>query len=583
MSIVSGVPRARQETIPFDPFNPPGAVARQQRLKAMQQGPAQPLTTIAPVFAAPAPAPAAALAPKPKVVAPAPGAALAPKPTEVAPAPAAALAPKPAAMTPMPPVPDGQFDSTEVRQARRRDRCERRARYRGRWWFPPLIVGLLLGGFWGALKVDQRVAEELVWASHGARFAEVASSIDTVPRPGGRLTIVVGGLNRTSGTGVALALLPSLEADGSRVFSLVYGSGINDEDIRDKFDALIAEVKPRQVSFFGSSMGGDVVLNMAAHAQQNRDQYVQDEVLGGAGTDGTGDLAVPDAGPVTGDGSAAAGATPTDRTGGQLLGSEAGSLTDLLVPAALTNTLTGLVGRLPVAAVDPTGPAVGPGPGPDSTGRGTTSAGSGSGFAAVGTANSGNRPLVSLPPPRIGTIYLDCTPLGTDDVRDASRTQADALTGLTEAIGTDGGAVTRLAAEMLGQRHQWASGRFPFLQVRWDDFEYKFDQVMREKIGGPGVSTQLIKDQYGVIRRLDMSTIAGTLAPGTRIVYFLPATPTDDRTVRVEQVQTELQALETSAALNVQFVQIPGGHHASAESNPEHYRLGIDTAYSMGP
>ena len=146
-------------------------------------------------------------------------------------------------------------------------------------------------------------------------------------------------------------------------------------------------------------------------------------------------------------------------------------------------------------------------------------------------------PLVALPPPRIGTIYLDCTPLGTDDVRDASRTQADALTGLTEAIGTDGGAVTRLAAEMLGQRHQWASGRFPFLQVRWDDFDYKFDQVMREKIGGPGVSTQLIKDQYGVIRRLDMSAIAGTLAPGTRIVYFLPATPTDDRTVRVEQVQ----------------------------------------------
>ena len=107
--------------------------------------------------------------------------------------------------------------------------------------------------------------------------------------------------------------------------------------------------------------------------------------------------------------------------------------------------------------------------------------------------------------------------------------------------------MTRLAAEMLGQRHQWASGRFPFLQVRWDDFDYKFDQVMREKIGGPGVSTQLIKDQYGVIRRLDMSAIAGTLAPGTRIVYFLPATPTDDRTVRVEQVQTELQALETSA------------------------------------
>jgi pimeloyl-ACP methyl ester carboxylesterase len=485
-------------------------------------------------------------------------------------------------LPPMPPVPAGQYDSTEVRQAVRRDRSERRARFRSRWWFPLLIVGLVVAGFWGALKVDQRVADALVWPSHGARFVEVSSSIDTPSRPGGRLTVVVGGLNRTSGTGVALALLPSLEAGGARVFSMVYGSGINDQDIRDKFDALIAEVKPREISFFGSSMGGDVVLNMAAHAQQNRDQYVQDEVLGGAGTVGTGDLAAPDAGPPTVDGPAAPATDPTDPTdlsGGQPLGSETGSLTEFLLPAALTNTLTGLIGRLPVAAVDAGIPAAGPNTA--SNGSGSTSAGNG--FLADGNADSGSQSLVTLPPPRIGTIYLDCTPLGSDDVRDASRTQADALTGLTEAIGTDGGAVTRLAAEMLGQRHQWASGRFPFLHVRWDDFDYKLDQLMREKIGGPGVSTQLIKDQYGVIRRLDMNTVAGTLAPGARIVYFLPATPTDDRTVRVEQVQTELRTLETSAGLNVQFVHIPGGHHASAESNPDSYRLGIDTTDDIGP
>jgi len=499
--------------------------------------------------------------------------------------------------TAMPPVPSGQFDSTEVRQARRRERVERRALYRSRWWFPLLIVGMVLGGFWGALKVDQRVAEELVWPSHGARFAEVSSSIDTIPRPGGRLMIVVGGLNRTSGTGVALALLPSLEADGTRVFSLVYGSGINDQDIRDKFDALVAEVKPREVSFFGSSMGGDVVLNMAAHAQEDRDRYVQDTVLGTVGIGGivgTDGLTVPDAGPArdagpaVGDGSAAAATTPTDPDGGQPLGSETAGLTDFLVPAALTNTLNGLVGRLPVAAADAGGPAAGTSS--DNIGRhdngngssGRTSTSAANGLAAGGTLVSGSQ-SVSLPPPRIGTIYLDCTPLGTDDVRDASRTQADAFTGLTEAIGTDGGAVTRLAAEMLGQRHQWASGRFPFLQVRWDDFDYKVDQVMREKIGGTGVSTQLIKDQYGVIRRLDMSAIAGTLASGTRIVYFLPTTPTDDRTVRVEQVQTELQELETSAGLNVRFEQVPGGHHASAESNPDSYRLGIDTADDNGP
>ena len=559
MSIVSGVRRAQEETTPTHPPGPPGAVDRSQLSKAP----------------APAPMPAA-IAPMPTVLTPG-----------VVPAINPARARVPTVMPPMPPVPAGQYDSTEVRQAVRRDRSERRARFRSRCWFPLLIVGMITAGFWGALKVDQRVAEELVWPSHGARFVEVSSSINTVSRPGGRLTIVVGGLNRTSGTGVALALLPSLEADGSRVFSMVYGSGINDQDIRDKFDALIAEVKPREISFFGSSMGGDVVLNMAAHAQQNRDQYVQDEVLGGAGPLRTGDLAVPDAGPSAVDGPAAPGTHPTDLSGGQPLGSETGSVTDFLVPATLTDTLAGLIGRLPVAQMDAAGPNNGPnsapnnGPNNGSSGGGSTSAASG--LAAGGNADSGSQTLDTLPPPRIGAIYLDCTPLGTDDVRDASRTQADALTGLTEAIGTDGGAVTRLAAEMLGQRHQWASGRFPFLQVRWDDFDYKFDQVMREKIGGPGVSTQLIKDQYGVIRRLDMSAIAGALAPGTRIVYFLPATPHDDRTVRVEQVQTELQALVTYTGLNVQFVQIPGGHHASAESDPDSYRLGIDTAGNVGP
>ncbi len=483
------------------------------------------------------------------------------------------------ALTPMPAVPEDEYDTAETLQAIRRERSERRARYRGRWWFPFLIVGVVVTGFWGALKVDQRVAEELVWPTHGARFVEVSSSLEGPPRPGGRLTIVVGGLNGTSGTGVALALLPTLEADSARVFSLVYGSGINDQDIRDKFDALVAEVKPRDVSFFGSSMGGDVVLNMAAHAQQSRDQYAQEELVGTVGGGDAGRLA-------------SAGSTElTDPAEIRPLGAETGSLTDFLVPAALTDTLTGLMGGIPTDAIDGS-----------TTGSGSTAAGASSNGsvsdgrnagtdtrtgAATGTGGrAGGRaaqPTVTLPPPRIGTIFLDCTPLGTDDVRDASRTQADALTGLTEAIGTDGGAVTRLSAEMLGQRNQWASGRFPFLQIRYDDFAFKFDQVMREKIGGPGVSTQLLKDQYGVIRRIDIDDVVGALAPGTRIVYFLPQTRTDDHTVRVEQVETELRALQTDAGLDVRFVEIPGGHHASAESDAESYRLGIASAEQTGP
>ena len=108
-----------------------------------------------------------------------------------------------------------------------------------------------------------------------------------------------------------------------------------------------------------------------------------------------------------------------------------------------------------------------------------------------------------------------------------------------EATDTEGGAAVRMAAEVLGQQQQWSSGRFPFLQVRTDDLLFKINQVWQQKISAPGISTQLIKDQYGVIRRTDIDDIAESFVPGTRIVYFLPENRHDDRTVRVEQVEAD--------------------------------------------
>ena len=67
--------------------------------------------------------------------------------------------------------------------------------------------------------------------------------------------------------------------------------------------------------------------------------------------------------------------------------------------------------------------------------------------------------------------------------------------------------------------------------------------MWREKIGAPGISTELIKDQYGVIRRTDIDDIVDALGPGTRIVYFLPENRHDDRTIRVEQVEQTLRGL----------------------------------------
>jgi len=161
-------------------------------------------------------------------------------------------------------------------------------------------------------------------------------------------------------------------------------------------------------------------------------------------------------------------------------------------------------------------------------------------------------------------------------VRDSSRTKADALTALTESLHTDGGALARLAAETLAQQRQWSSGRFPFLQIRYSDLLYKIKQVLREKLGTTGVSTQLVKDQYGVIRRIDIDAVTESFHPGTPIVYFLPQNPADDHTVRVEQVQTQLNELGKERDLTITFVPIPGGSHASAESKPDTYRRAIN-------
>ena len=180
-------------------------------------------------------------------------------------------------------------------------------------------------------------------------------------------------------------------------------------------------------------------------------------------------------------------------------------------------------------------------------------------------------------PPRLGVIYLDCTPLSAADVRNTDRTRADALTGLSEALHTDGGVGVRLTAEVLAQQRQWSTGRFPFVDVRWDDLAFKVGQVWREKIDGPGISTQLIKDQYGVIRRIDIDTVARDLGADTRIVYFRPETSSDDRVVRVAAAQETLQRLAADLDLDVRIAEIPGGHHASAESNSAAYLAVLDS------
>ena len=96
-----------------------------------------------------------------------------------------------------------EYDSFEVRLAIRRAAADRRARTAGEWWFPLFVALIGVSGCWVVLKSDQWIADELVWPTSGAQFVEVGPLPDDPAAAGDRLTIVVGGLNRTSGTGVA--------------------------------------------------------------------------------------------------------------------------------------------------------------------------------------------------------------------------------------------------------------------------------------------------------------------------------------------------------------------------------------------
>jgi len=401
-------------------------------------------------------------------------------------------------LEPLPPVPPDEYNSPGVRARRRLAAAQQRAARRATWWYPLIVIGCLFASLWGVLRIDQYLADRFFWPSSGAQFVEVGPVPDDPDATGGPVVVVAGGLNRKSGTGPALSLLPALSADGARVFSLVYGSGISDRDIADKFDSLLERVQPDRVDFFGSSMGGDVVLGLARHLRQMRADYRDAQA------------AAPDTRP-----------SP--------------------------------------AQVVPSQPAV---------------AASRSRFAVLVTTPQ--MPTTGAPP-RLGVIYLDCTPLSAADVRDTGRTRADALTGISEALHTDGGVGVRLAAEVLAQQRQWSTGRFPFVDVRWPDLAFKVDQVWREKIGGPGISTQLIKDQYGVIRRMDIDAVAHDLGAGTRIVYFRPEVPTDDRVVRVAAAELSLRRLAADNGLDLRIDLIPGGHHASAESNTDQYLAVLDS------
>src|SRR6478752_7100781 len=71
------------------------------------------------------------------------------------------------------PVASTAYASPAVRSAIRRERDERRTRFRSHWWFPSTVLLLVVFVFWGLLKSDQLIAEKLIWPTAGTQFVEV--------------------------------------------------------------------------------------------------------------------------------------------------------------------------------------------------------------------------------------------------------------------------------------------------------------------------------------------------------------------------------------------------------------------------
>ncbi|AZI57617.1 alpha/beta hydrolase [Nakamurella antarctica] len=146
----------------------------------------------------------------------------------------------------------------------RTEAAQRKSRARRSWWYPLQLVVLTFAVLLGGLQLDQRLSELLIWPTQGAKFVEIGQHYDAaVQLP--KMVIVVAGFNRRDADAIARALLPSLQDSQTRVFSLQYGSGIYEGDFARKFDALYELYRPERISLFGSSMGGDVALRLAAH------------------------------------------------------------------------------------------------------------------------------------------------------------------------------------------------------------------------------------------------------------------------------------------------------------------------------
>jgi pimeloyl-ACP methyl ester carboxylesterase len=359
----------------------------------------------------------------------------------------------------MAPVRPDALDDPALHEARRRRKLAQRARRRARWWYPLRVLIWIPALLLTALYLDQSLSAALIWPTQGASFVPLDQNTGTAPGQRDRMVIVAGGLNTKSGLSAASALAPSLGDSGTRLFSLRYGNGIYDGDIDAKFDALYQRLHPRELVLFGSSMGGDVVLNLAAH--------VQATYGGKKGPDGL--------------------------------------------------------------------------------------------------------PLLS-----INAIYLDSTPLGAQDVRYAGRTKAAAITDVTEALNTEGGGVTRLIGEVLATRDQWWRGGFPVMNLNVTPLKNKIAEVFRDKVTFGGISTQLVADQYGVIRRFDPAATLSRLDPKTKIVYFMPLNPYDDHVIAVEKVEPELIGYARQFGLWLTISPMAHGFHAAASFLPDEYNAAIE-------
>lgn len=136
-----------------------------------------------------------------------------------------------------------------------------------------LVTAWAVGGTVAAEKVDQFIGDK-IWPSTKPQMHEILPETQLTSEQLQHGTFVCGGFNTKNATTIATALKASLGSNG-RLFGIEYDNkGIQLDELVDAMEVEIEAKGLKEISLYGHSMGGDVMLMAAAELAKRRPELV---------------------------------------------------------------------------------------------------------------------------------------------------------------------------------------------------------------------------------------------------------------------------------------------------------------------